>query len=182
MLCVYTCCTFRNIFCLIIHLSHSKKGLPLPPVLPVPLKSFLVNAPVIPPVAGAAPAAPGQGPPPAHPVHAHAPLNTARGASPAQVESHVSPVKASISNAFDFESPAQSIPLPSMPGGVVASPVPAAGGPGSRRQSFTGDNASDVSHYFCCLCRTPTALVKLDWFICYISSHIRLVVYFFTLF
>ena len=122
----------------------------MPPALPVPLKSFLVNAPVIPPVAGVAPAAPAQGPPGAHPVHAHAPLNTVRGASPAQPEAHVSPVKANISNAFDFESPAQSIPLPSMPGGVVASPVPVVGGPGSRRQSFAGDNASDVSA-FCML-------------------------------
>lgn len=67
----------------------------MPPALPAPLKGFLLNAPPLP------------GNPPAPTPGAPAVVPTAVAAPKAP-----SPQKASISSAFDFESPATDTPLP----------------------------------------------------------------------
>jgi hypothetical protein len=74
--------------------THSKRNLPMPPSLPAPLKGFLLNAPVVPPTAGAAPAPAAAPAPTAAPVHV-----------PAATPSPSAPAAAAggggISSAFD---------------------------------------------------------------------------------
>ena len=115
--------------------SNSKKNLPLPPALPLPLKAFLLNAPVVPPTG----AAPSSAPAP-HAAGAHPPVHPA-AAPPAQD----TPKKASISSAFDFESPAQSMPLPSVPGGTVPAAAAPGGVAGASPTNFGPAGGSDVS-------------------------------------
>jgi hypothetical protein len=111
---------------------HRKKGLPMPPALPAPLKNFLVAAPAVPPtlppgVPGAVPGAvpgvvPGAMPVPGFPpvggpegvagggfAPTPAPINTASQSAP---PASITPQKAPISSAFDFESPASDMTLP----------------------------------------------------------------------
>jgi hypothetical protein len=103
----------------------------MPPALPAPLKNFLVAAPAVPPtlppgvpgVPGAVPGAvPGVVPVPGFPpvggpegvagggfAPTPAPINTATQSAP---PASITPQKAPISSAFDFESPASDMALP----------------------------------------------------------------------
>jgi hypothetical protein len=100
----------------------------MPPALPAPLKNFLVAAPAVPPtlppgVPGAVPGVvPGVVPVPGFPpvggpegvagggfAPTPAPINTAAQSAP---PASITPQKAPISSAFDFESPANDMALP----------------------------------------------------------------------
>lgn len=122
--------TFALSFLLSSFYFNSKKGLPLPPSLPVPLKAFLVNAPAVPGAAPAASVSPAAVPPAAG---GFAPLPPAAGGfnATAPMPAQSPPAKVSISSAFDFPSPAPA-PLEdskfSSPGFAPSVPAPAAGG------------------------------------------------------
>ena len=92
----------------------SKKGLAMPPSLPPPLHSFLLNAPSIPSIPNTPTAsATGTGVPniPSTPPTTAA-GSTAGVRAPSPSASAAPIQKASISSAFDFETPANDMPLP----------------------------------------------------------------------
>lgn len=123
---------------------HSKKGLPLPPVLPPPLKNFLLAAPAVPPTlptAGLPPVAPGTAPH-AVPQVTVPPVPAAGSGFTPSVSPAAAAVaqKAPISSAFDFESPAPDMPLP----GHMATTQQAARRPSADAAGFAAATGAGV--------------------------------------
>lgn len=141
----------------------SKKGLAMPPSLPPPLHSFLLNAPSIP----SNPNAPAGGsggvphipntPPPSQPS-----TSTTAGVRAPSPSASAAPIqKASISSAFDFETPANDMPLPGHTATTTSSaPSVAASGSGGNTHN-SSDSTAEVRIKFVAIQHSMVLYISL---------------------